>query len=236
MFIRSELATSIRGQQQLREGWFLPPQVRENVSYQQLQLLSARNQCSWLRQREGCRQRWGKLLRLRRCLLLPSPHSVDFPAEPRWPGAEKRPRSHRREVEGTEHQEEGALPAPAPRWVHSTDNTSSPPTPRGAITSPGSKQVGRWEMGRGSEDKSRLRRGGGRSFLLPMGGMMGGLILPSVVVAFSFLLISWGTQDWSRLYWITARLHSLHKGKSLKRVGSQNDLWGHQGQVVRKAF
>lgn len=35
----------------------------------------------------------GKLLRLRHCLLLPSPHSLPFPTEPGWPWAELRPRS-----------------------------------------------------------------------------------------------------------------------------------------------
>lgn len=59
---------------------------------------------------EGVETRvWGKLLRLRHCLLLPYPHFLRFPAEPGWPGAEQRPRSSWKEVYGTEHQGEGAL-------------------------------------------------------------------------------------------------------------------------------
>lgn len=91
----------------------------------------------------------GKLLRTRHCLLLPSPHSLHFSAEPGWPGAEQRPRSSWKKVDGTEHQGKGpsaqggrepSPPPTAPHLVHSTENTSSPTTPCGGI--PGSKGAG----------------------------------------------------------------------------------------------
>lgn len=55
-------------------------------------------------------------------------------------------------------------------------------------------------MGRGNEDKSRLRRGGSRDFSYPWEETMGRLILLLVVMALSSHLMSWGKQDWSRLY------------------------------------
>ena len=88
-----------------------------------------------------------------------------------------------REVDGTEHQKEGAL---SPR-------RKGPSVPQ-PCTYP-------WEE------------------------KMGQLILLLVVTTFSSHLMSWGKQDWSRLYWITASLQSLDYGWSPKRV-SQNDLWG----------
>lgn len=78
----------------------------------------------------GVETGWGKLLRLRHCLLLPSPHSLHFPAELVWPEAKQRPRSSWKEMDGTAPRE-GAL---GPR----EEEPSSPP-----YSSPTSSQHGK---------------------------------------------------------------------------------------------
>lgn len=97
--------------------------------------------------------REGALLRLGHCSLLSSSHSLPFPAEPGWPGAELRPRSNQ-EVDG-DRAPRGRGPRPKGEGSgtgsspHSSPlnsqhrNTSSPTSPRGGILSPGSKGAGR---------------------------------------------------------------------------------------------
>jgi len=122
----------------------------------------------------------GKLLRLRHCLLLPSPHFLRFPAEPGWPGAEQRPRSSWKEVYGTEHQGEGALGpreggiSPSPLQLPTEFTAQETPLVQQLHAEVYRVQGPKGQAGEGWEGAVKRiagsGKGGGSNFLLPMGG------------------------------------------------------------------
>lgn len=203
-------------QQPLRKGWGnglgpASPGPGEEVARQQLQLLAAARQCS---SREGGTVEEGE----REAPEAWTQHG--FPFSPlaslpsrAWftgqPEAEQGPGAAGGRWMGTEHQGEGALgptggtwPSlpPAPHLIHSTE-TPLVQQLHVEVTESGSKggrQV-RERGGRGFDDYSRCRREAADSSY-PWEETIGRLILLLVVMAFSSHLMSWGKQDWSRLY------------------------------------